>query len=61
MNWFNLAISARIFGRRILPWNAFNRRSAEGHFWGLGILQIGRRHLAYVGHDQAWLGFVQVR
>lgn len=26
-------------------WNLFNRRTTDGHFWGLGVAQIQSRHL----------------
>jgi hypothetical protein len=30
----------------ICLWNLFNRRCADGsHYWGVGLLQIGDRHL----------------
>jgi hypothetical protein len=39
-------------------WNVFNRVSTQGHYWGIGVLQVsipyvgwGNRHLFYVGRD----------
>lgn len=50
MTWFNWGAPAfRVAGRRIVLWNGFNRLSTQGHWWGLGVLQIGNRHLLYVG------------
>ncbi|MGH2352516.1 MAG: hypothetical protein ACRDI2_23790 [Chloroflexota bacterium] len=51
MNWCNLSAPWLRVGRlRIRLWNLFNRRSTEGHWWGVGLLQIGQRHLLFVGH-----------
>jgi hypothetical protein len=38
---------------------AFNRRFVNGvHCWGFGILQIGRRHLFYIGSSGVSIGFI---
>jgi hypothetical protein len=29
--------------------STFNKVSTEGHFWGVGLLQINRRHLFWLG------------
>ncbi len=31
-------------------WALFHRVFAEGRFWGIGFLQVGQRHLLYVGN-----------
>ena len=31
--------------RTVRLWNLFNRRSTEGHWWGVGLLQLGQQHL----------------
>ena len=55
LQWFN--ISAPMWrlprGSHLRFWNAFNRHSTGGHWWGLGLLQLGRRHLFYVGNTSA--------
>jgi len=35
-------------------WNLWRRYSREGHWWGFGILQIGRRHLFYLGRTPGY-------
>ena len=51
MRWFNWdAPRLSILGRNVWFWVLFNRHSTEGHWWGVGILQVGRRHLLFVGH-----------
>ena len=60
LHWFNLHPEfIYTFGARWKLFNAFNRVSEDGHFWGFGILQIYGRHLLYVGHDQAWVLFTR--
>jgi hypothetical protein len=57
--WFNL--SAPWFHRGglwVRLWNVFRRCSTDGHYWGIGILQVGQRHLLYIGHSGAMLGFM---
>lgn len=50
--WFNWSAPVWRIGRtRVRLWNLFNRRSTQGHWWGVGLLQIGKRHLLFVGHD----------
>ena len=66
--WFNLSPHGILWrGYLIKPWNAFNRwfdphwatqMNEPAHQWGFGLLQIGRRHLIYIGHDSAYLLFV---
>lgn len=60
LKWFNASVQFRIGKTPIKPYNLFNRRSSDGHFWGIGLLQIGARHLAYIGYDRAYLGFVRL-
>ncbi|UHG93230.1 hypothetical protein [Spirosoma oryzicola] len=52
-NWFNLHPTFfLVFGQYVKLFNLFNRRSAEdGHLWGVGLIQIGNRHLFFVGSD----------
>jgi hypothetical protein len=48
LRWFNLSAPHWLIAHRVTvcPWNIFNRRTSDGdHFWGVGILQIGNRHL----------------
>lgn len=43
-----------LYGRRfsVVLWNLFRRHAAGGEEWSsAGLLQIGRRHLAYVGRN----------
>jgi hypothetical protein len=47
LRWFNWS-GPRFCGVRL--WNLFNRRSTDGHFWGVGILQWRKRHLCFIGH-----------
>ena len=35
-------------------WNLWRRYSADGRWWGVGLLQVGRRHLLYVGRTQGY-------
>ncbi len=63
--WFNLSGPSFKIG---LPnnrvnflwlWNAFNRHTAEGdHWWGVGVLQIGHRHLFFVGFCGISIAFI---
>lgn len=69
LNWFNLSSPyiSRSFRKGWLngkylffrPWNLFNRRSTEGHFWGIGFFQInGGRHMFYIGHSGVSICFI---
>jgi hypothetical protein len=60
LSWFNIsAPPTRPFGVFVRAFNAFNRRCADGdHYWGFGLLQIGHRHLFYVGHSGVSVLFV---
>ena len=56
LRWFNLGapvirvrIPGRFFPVRIKLWNLFRNCSNYGHQWGIGLLQIGKRHLFFVG------------
>lgn len=70
LNWFNLSAPGIVWRCRLIkPWNAFHhvydrewaRRAEEpARQWGFGLLQVGRRHLLYVGHAYAYVGFVRV-
>ena len=49
-DWFNLSGKVfKMFGKYCKLWNLFNRNSTIGHHWGIGVLQIGHRHLFFVG------------
>lgn len=52
LRWFNVgAPLIRVGGRTVRLWNLFNRHTNEGdHWWGVGLLQVNRRHLFFVGH-----------
>lgn len=56
VRWFNASspfFGKTMFGKYVFVrlWNLFNRRTKDGeHFWGIGVLQVGNRHLAYIGH-----------
>jgi len=53
LNWFNAGARIWRIGRlNVRFWNLFNRRSTDGHFWGIGILQVNERHLLYIGFDK---------
>lgn len=63
--WFNLSGPTFIIRRYparpifIWPWGCFNRHAADGdHWWGVGIVQIGNRHLFYVGHSGVSIFFI---
>lgn len=65
LKWFNvsapmwlLPVRWRHWVDAVVLWNLFNRVSVDGHWWGVGVLQLGHRHLAYVGHTGFCLGFV---
>lgn len=48
---------------RVRLWNCFNRHTSDGdHWWGFGVLQIGRRHLfcvAFSGISVLFIGQTQ--
>lgn len=60
--WFNVSGPCFKIGRRarlVWLWNAFNRHTADGaHWWGIGVLQVGNRHLFYVGHNGVSIAFI---
>ena len=59
LNWFNVGSPALLLNRLyIRAWNLHNRVSTDGHFWGIGILQISSRHLFYIGHDSVSILFI---
>lgn len=66
IRWFNIGPPlVRVFGVYVKPFNAFNRHfdpqhADPPHQWGFGLLQIGHRHLVFVGHDSAYLLFVRL-
>jgi len=59
-SWFNLSAPPfRVAGRRIRLWIIFNRvPRASTHWWGIGLLQIGNRHLLYVGDQGVRVLFI---
>ena len=64
-NWFNWSapeIPIRHRKRGIIAyvwlWNLFNRISTDGHFWGVGVLQIQNRHLLYIGYNGISICFI---
>lgn len=64
-HWFNLHRGfIKVFGKNVKLFNAFNRVCANGdHYWGFGLLQIGRAHLLYIGyvfHLKVRLFFMQI-
>jgi hypothetical protein len=63
LQWYNASAPLwRPFGRlHVCLWNLFNRRCADGdHYWGFGLLQIGKHHLFYIGHEGGHLLFVHL-
>jgi len=53
--WCNVSAKPlHVRGRIVRLWNLYHRRSTEGHWWGVGILQIDRRHLFFVGRTQGY-------
>lgn len=63
--WFNVSgpyAVVRLPRQRaiyVCAWNLFNRRTADGeHYWGIGLMQIGHRHLCYIGHSGWSLCFI---
>ena len=56
--WFNLSPgSIRVLGKPVRFWNVFNRHCKGGErFWGVGLLQIGNRHLFFLGHFKYYDG-----
>lgn len=64
-SWFNVSAPMWIVGWfrghqvTLRLWNLFNRVSSEGHSWGVGLLQVGRRHLFYIG-KRGFIGRVRV-
>lgn len=56
LTWFNASLATfNVFGSNVKLYNLFNRQDIERgdgsieHHWGIGLLQIGGRHLLYVG------------
>ena len=64
-DWFNasapmwlMPVKWRRWVSSVRLWNLHNRRSSEGWWWGIGVLQIGRRHLLYLGDRGVCVAFV---
>lgn len=54
-HWFNASAKPLLIkGRSVRLWNLFKRRSTEGHWWGVGLLQVGTRHLLFLGRVQGY-------
>ena len=54
-HWFNASAPVwRVNGRMVRLWNLFKRRSTDGHWWGVGLLQIDSRSLLFVGRTQGY-------
>ena len=55
LEWFNVSSRAFKVGSVYCKvFNCFNRVNADDegiHWWGIGIGQIGNRHLFYIGHS----------
>jgi hypothetical protein len=55
LTWFNAGFGRfKVLGKNCKLFNCFNRVNADDegdHWWGIGIGQIGHRHLFYVGHS----------
>jgi hypothetical protein len=59
--WFNVSAP---YWRVTLPgrddrtgvrlWNLFRRVSTDGHWWGVGLLQVGQRHLFLIGRTSGY-------
>ena len=60
MTWFNIGSPVfTIKGRYVRLWNCFNRRTSDGdHWWGVGLLQVGNRHLVFVGYCGVNIAFI---
>lgn len=55
IHWFNVsAPMLKVCDRYVRLWDLFKRRSASGHWWGIGIVQIGSRHLFFIGRVQGY-------
>lgn len=65
-DWFNIGAPALVlrWGRSGLAyvwlWDCFNRASEGAHYWGVGLLHIGKRSLFYVGHEGVDVLWTQV-
>ena len=60
INWFNFnpKFQGKVFGKNFKWFNCFRRKTTEGLFWGIGLLQIGNRHLLYIG--QSGISFLYI-
>ena len=41
-------------GRRFRAWNLFRRVSQDGRWWGVGLGQVGGRHLALIARTSGY-------
>jgi hypothetical protein len=46
----NKGFKGKVLGKNYKWFNAMNLNLSSGHFWGFGLLQIGRRHLFFIGN-----------
>ena len=59
MLWFNLkSPTFKVLGKTVKLWNLFNRVSEDAHWWGVGLLQVGKRHLFLAHHGGVCLLFL---
>jgi hypothetical protein len=50
LQWFNASPEfIKIWKHNFKLFNLFNHRAKCGHYWGVGIIQVGQRHLFYIG------------
>lgn len=53
--WFNVSAPVLRIGksghkRFVWLWTCHRRYATDYNQWGVGLLQIGNRHMAYIGH-----------
>lgn len=50
-HWFNVSTPCwKVAGKYVTLFQVFNRRAQQAHWWGFGLLQIGKRHLLLIHH-----------
>jgi hypothetical protein len=61
LDWFNVGSRVhKISGFNIWLWNCFRRKNEDFDNWGFGFIQIGDRHLFYIGWDRISVLFAVV-
>lgn len=51
INWFSFSPKfIKVFGMNFKLYNLFNTHAECGHYWGVGLMQFGQRHLFYIGN-----------